>query len=124
MNALKIATFALTVLLTAYWTASAQEAPSQETQAAPSAETFDEVVRMEAAKAPKGAFADLRAVGAGLVIIGAALGIGGLAKSAVESIARQPEVAGNIQTAMIIAAALIEGATLFALVIILTQSPY
>jgi F-type H+-transporting ATPase subunit c len=64
---------------------------------------------------------DLRAIGAGLVIIGAALGIGGLAKSAVESIARQPEIAGNVQTAMIIAAALIEGVTFFALIIILLQ---
>jgi F-type H+-transporting ATPase subunit c len=64
---------------------------------------------------------DLRAVGAGMVIIGAAYGIGSLAKSAVESIARQPEIAGNVQTAMIIAAALIEGVTFFALIIILLQ---
>jgi F-type H+-transporting ATPase subunit c len=66
-------------------------------------------------------FSDLKAIGAGLVIIGAALGIGGLAKGAVESMARQPEIAGNIQTAMIIAAALIEGVTFFALVIIILQ---
>ncbi len=62
-------------------------------------------------------FSDLRAIGAGLVIIGAAFGIGWLAKSAVESMARQPEIAGNVQTAMIIAAALIEGATFFALIV-------
>ena len=43
------------------------------------------------------------------------LGIGKLASSALESMARQPEVASNIQTAMIIAAALIEGFTFFAL---------
>ncbi len=66
-------------------------------------------------------FSDLKAVGAGLVIIGAAFGIGMLAKGAVESMARQPEIAGNIQTAMIIAAALIEGVTFFALVIIIYQ---
>ena len=66
-------------------------------------------------------FSDLKAIGAGLVILGAALGIGGLAKAAVESMARQPEIAGNIQTAMIIAAALIEGVTFFALIIILLQ---
>jgi F-type H+-transporting ATPase subunit c len=66
-------------------------------------------------------FSDLRAVGAGLVIVGAAFGIGMLAKSAVESMARQPEAAGNIQTAMIISAALIEGVTFFALIIILLQ---
>jgi F-type H+-transporting ATPase subunit c len=66
-------------------------------------------------------FSDLKAVGAGMVIIGAAFGIGTLAKGAVESMARQPEIAGNIQTAMIIAAALIEGVTFFALVIIIVQ---
>ena len=55
--------------------------------------------------------------GAGLVVIGAAAGIGKLASSAYESMARQPEVAGNIQTAMIIAAALIEGFTFYALFI-------
>jgi F-type H+-transporting ATPase subunit c len=57
------------------------------------------------------------AFGAGLVILGAANGIGRIGASAVESIARQPEVAGNIQTAMIISAALIEGATFFALIV-------
>ena len=60
--------------------------------------------------------------GAGLVVIGAALGIGRLAASALESMARQPEVAGNIQTAMIIAAALIEGFTFFALYICMTRT--
>jgi F-type H+-transporting ATPase subunit c len=53
--------------------------------------------------------------GIGLVVIGAAMGIGKLAASAYESMSRQPEVAGNIQTAMIIAAALIEGFTFYAL---------
>jgi F-type H+-transporting ATPase subunit c len=57
------------------------------------------------------------AFGVGLVVIGAAAGIGRLASSALESMARQPEVAGNIQTAMIIAAALIEGFTFYALYI-------
>ncbi|MGD9721738.1 MAG: ATP synthase F0 subunit C [Pirellulales bacterium] len=57
------------------------------------------------------------ALGAGLVILGAGFGIGKIGASAVESMARQPEVAGNIQTAMIIAAALIEGATFFALIV-------
>jgi F-type H+-transporting ATPase subunit c len=66
-------------------------------------------------------FSDLKAIGAGLVIIGAAMGIGGLAKGAVESMARQPEIAGNIQAAMVLAAALIEGATFFALLIIVLQ---
>lgn len=55
--------------------------------------------------------------GAGLVLLGAAYGIGKIGAAAVESMARQPEVAGKIQTAMIIAAALIEGATFFALIV-------
>jgi F-type H+-transporting ATPase subunit c len=63
-------------------------------------------------------FSDLRALAVGLVIMGAAAGIGGLTKAAVESMARQPETAANIQTAMIISAALIEGVTFFALIII------
>ena len=57
------------------------------------------------------------AVGAGLVILGAAFGIGRIGASAVEGMSRQPEAAGNIQTAMIISAALIEGATFFALIV-------
>ena len=55
------------------------------------------------------------AFGAGMVILGAGYGIGKIGSCAVESMARQPEVAGNIQTAMIISAALIEGVTFFAL---------
>ena len=57
------------------------------------------------------------AIGAGLVIMGGAAGIGRIGGSAVESMARQPEAAGNISTAMIITAAMIEGATLFAVVV-------
>ncbi|MCH7526603.1 MAG: F0F1 ATP synthase subunit C [Planctomycetes bacterium] len=53
-------------------------------------------------------------IGAGLVIVGCGIGIGRIGGSAVESMARQPEAAGNITTAMIITAAMIEGATLFA----------
>ena len=64
-----------------------------------------------------GLAAGLGAVGAGLVCFGSAGGIGKLAASAFESMARQPEKAGQIQTAMIIAAALIEGFTFFALFI-------
>jgi F-type H+-transporting ATPase subunit c len=64
------------------------------------------------------------AIGAGLAVLGAAFGIGRLASSAVESMARQPEVAGSIQAAMIISAALIEGFTFFALYICMTQNPW
>lgn len=56
-------------------------------------------------------------IGAGLILIGAAIGIGMIGGRAMDGMARQPEMAGNIQTAAIILAALIEGATLFALVI-------
>jgi len=59
------------------------------------------------------------AFGAGLIIIGGAYGIGKIGAAAVESMARQPEVAGNVQTAMIIAAALIEGVTFFGLIVCL-----
>jgi F-type H+-transporting ATPase subunit c len=55
--------------------------------------------------------------GVGLTVIGAAYGISKLAAAAYEGMARQPEVAGTIQTAMIIAAALIEGFTFYALFI-------
>jgi F-type H+-transporting ATPase subunit c len=54
---------------------------------------------------------------AGLAVIGAGLGIGRIGGSAVEAIARQPEMAGPIGTNMIITAALVEGATLFAVVV-------
>jgi len=70
------------------------------------------------AAAPNNAIAyGLGAVGAGLAVIGGGLGIGLVGKSALESIARQPEAAGPIGTNMILAAALIEGATLFAVVV-------
>lgn len=59
----------------------------------------------------------LAALGAGVVMVGGGLGIGKLAAAAMEGTARQPEAGGSIFTAMIISAALIEGATLFGLVI-------
>ncbi|MBI3468125.1 MAG: ATP synthase F0 subunit C [Planctomycetes bacterium] len=58
-------------------------------------------------------------LGAALTIVGAAFGIGRIGSSAVESMSRQPEAAANIQTAMIISAALIEGVTFLSLVICL-----
>ena len=58
------------------------------------------------------------ALASSLVIIGAGYGIGRIGSAAVESMARQPEAAGSIQTAMIITAAMIEGATLVALLIV------
>ena len=65
------------------------------------------------------------AIGAGVTIIGAGYGIGRIGASAVESMARQPDIAGTIQTAMLVAAALIEGVTLFALIICIVHgSPF
>ncbi len=61
--------------------------------------------------------ATFASVGAGLVTIGAGIGIGKLAAAALESMARQPEIAGQIRLAMIIAAGLIEGVAFFCAVI-------
>ncbi len=105
MKFVKTAVLAIGMMLFAHSTASAQPQPAS---AAPAV-----------AEAP---FLDMHPIGVGLVILGAAMGIGGLTKSAVESMARQPETAANIQTAMIISAALIEGVTFFALIIILLQT--
>lgn len=58
-------------------------------------------------------------IGMGLVIIGASLGIGRIGSSAVDAIARQPEASGTISTQMLISAALIEGVTVIALILIL-----
>lgn len=58
----------------------------------------------------------LAAVGAGLAVLGAGIGIGQIGGKAMEAIARQPEAVGDIRTNMIIAAALVEGAALFAIV--------
>ncbi len=58
-------------------------------------------------------------IGAGVVALGAGIGIGKIGGAAMESIARQPEAGGKIQTAMIIAAALIEGVSLFGVIVCL-----
>ncbi|GAC1470804.1 MAG: hypothetical protein NVSMB9_16290 [Isosphaeraceae bacterium] len=115
MKLVKSAVLAVALLLMGQGMASAQVQPT----------TIADQARVTAAGQPRHAVSDLRAVGVGMIIIGAAMGIGGLARSAVESMARQPETAANIQTAMIIAAALIEGVTFFALIIVmLFVSPY
>jgi F-type H+-transporting ATPase subunit c len=61
-------------------------------------------------------------LGAGLTIIGAGLGFGRIGSGALESMARQPEVAARIQTAMLIIAALLEGATFFSLIVCILMS--
>jgi F-type H+-transporting ATPase subunit c len=71
----------------------------------------------------QGAWAMLGAgIGAGLAVIGAGLGIGRIGGSATEGMARQPEIAGTIQTGALILAALVEGAALFAIVVTLLIS--
>jgi len=77
---------------------------------------FQEVATNAAASA-EGWSNIAKGLGAAITVIGAALGIGRIGGAMTESMARQPEIAGNIQTAAIILAALIEGAALFALVI-------
>jgi F-type H+-transporting ATPase subunit c len=61
----------------------------------------------------------IAAIGAGLAVVGAGIGIGRIGGSAMDAIARQPEATGKIQTNMIIAAALVEGVALFAVVVAL-----
>jgi len=110
MKFVKSAVLAVAMLLLAQGASFAQQYTPKDAS---------EASQVAYASSVKSALSDTRAIGVGLIIIGAALGIGGLAKSAVESMARQPETAANIQTAMIIAAALIEGVTFFALIIVM-----
>lgn len=72
-------------------------------------------ILLDAASFTKG----LAAIAASIAVIGAALGIGKIGQSAMEAMARQPEAASKIQSGMIIAGALVEGATLFAIVVCL-----
>ena len=66
----------------------------------------------------------MAAIGAGLAVLGAGLGIGLIGKGAVESMARQPEAAGNIRGSMILTAAFVEGAALFAIVVCFLAQNY
>ncbi len=77
------------------------------------AQTAEEIAKVTAAS-PSSIGKGLAVLGGGMALIGGGIGIGLVGKGAVESIARQPEAAGKIQINMILAAALIEGATLFA----------
>ena len=85
--------------------------PAYATDSSPSAAPQAEI--------PADSWKPLRYIGAGLATIGGGLGIGKLAAGAMEGTARQPDATGAIRTSMIIAAALIEGFTFFALVICL-----
>jgi F-type H+-transporting ATPase subunit c len=61
-------------------------------------------------------------LGAAFTIVGAGYGFGKIGAAALEGMARQPEVAGQLQTGMIVIAALLEGATFFALVVLIIVS--
>ena len=74
-------------------------------------------ILLQASTNARGAIAG--AIGAGIAALAAAWGIGKIGQSAMESIARQPEAAGNIRTAMLIIGALVEGACLFAILVCL-----
>ena len=109
MKKLTFAMFVMMVLSMASLVV-AQEAPAAAEGAAPAA---------AAAPAASGLKTLLIPFGTGLVVIGGAFGIARIGAGAVDAMARQPEYCSNIQTGMILAAALVEGATLFALVICL-----
>jgi F-type H+-transporting ATPase subunit c len=96
MKALQLIALVIVVLLVAVSPAAAQDSPTSATFAG----------------AGLGA-----ALGAGVTIIGAGWGFGRIGASALESMARQPEVAGKVQTGMIVIAALLEGATFFSLIV-------
>ena len=118
---LKIAVLLVMVALTAGAPAlllAADATPADKTAAADKAAADAKA----AAKAPTGPGLLIlagAAFGAGLVTLGAGIGIGLIGSRAVESMARQPEVAGNIQTAMLVTAAMIEGVALLAIVVCL-----
>ena len=84
---------------------------------APAAFAQDTAAAGEAASSGTGLAKMGGAIGAGLAVIGCGLGIGRVGGSAAESMARQPEAAGQINTAMIVTAGMIEGSTLFAVVV-------
>lgn len=79
----------------------------------------EEAAVVEAVVAPPALISFSGAFGAGLIILGAGFGIARIGAAAVESMARQPEAAKDISTGMIVSAALIEGATFFALLVCL-----
>jgi F-type H+-transporting ATPase subunit c len=72
------------------------------------------MVLLEVMLGPMGA-----ALGAGIAVVGAGLGIGKIGGAAMEAIARQPEAAGDVRTNMLVSAALIEGVAFFAVVVCL-----
>lgn len=101
MNVLKLLGLVMVVLLLTAAPAFAQETPTS--------------VTLSGAGVGAG-------LGAAITIVGAGWGFGRIGAAALESMARQPEIAGRIQTAMIVIAALLEGATFFALIVCITMT--
>jgi F-type H+-transporting ATPase subunit c len=99
MNVMKLASLAVLVLVVAAAPALAQATSSPVTNATLSGSSLG------------------AGLGAALTIVGAGYGFGRIGGAALESMARQPEVAGRVQTAMLIIAALLEGATFFSLIV-------
>ena len=110
-NIVKLSIIALGFLAIFSTTALAQELSPAEVA------THEHELAVAQASAKNQVGKGLGALGAGLAVIGGGLGIGFIGRGAVESIARQPEAAGPIGTNMILTAALVEGATLFAVVV-------
>jgi F-type H+-transporting ATPase subunit c len=116
--------YRLTKIVASCWLCMLLAAPlfaAEEKSAAEKADSGAPAAKAAPAKGTTWEILAGAAFGSGLIILGAGYGIGKIGSSAVESMARQPEVAGNVQTAMIIAAALIEGVTFFALIVCLLQ---
>lgn len=121
MKKLSISMFVLMALSMISFAAAQDAAPAAPAPAAeaaaPATPAAEAVVAEEESSSFPATF--LIPFGCGLVVLGGGLGIGKIGSAAVDSMARQPEYCGPIQTAMILSAALVEGVTLFALVICL-----
>ncbi len=106
------------LILIALMLTMAVAAPAIAQEAVPAAKHAQDIEKLRAEKQTMFSSPGWGAgIGAGLVIIGAAIGFGRIGGAALESMARQPETAGRVQTAMIIIGALLEGATFFALIV-------
>jgi F-type H+-transporting ATPase subunit c len=111
MDKRRYSQFALALIVAGFVLMFVPVAPAHAADANPGAAAGGSFLTTDGAKKLGGA------IGAGLAVIGGAAGIGRIGGSAVESIARQPEAGGQVNTAMIITAAMVEGATLFAVVV-------
>ncbi|MDO4574349.1 MAG: ATP synthase F0 subunit C [Planctomycetia bacterium] len=121
MKKLTIAMFVMMVLSIVSYTVAQEAAPAPAAPAPAAAQEAAPAPAAEEAAAPAASPWKFFLIpfGCGLVVVGGGFGIGRIGAAAVDSMARQPESASAIQTAMILSAALVEGATLFGLVICL-----